>query len=220
MPNLHPRESIFRFSSSIPSSAQRKKTRGETGLLAKLVEQTGIEKSSLCRSSFAWNSAPYDIPDMLSKPGTPCNDYNGYCDVFQRCREVIQPIPLFSAFLISCHLCWMKQGTVFHLYLIPLSILITQRLTRQILIRQGGSQRTVGNSEKATLVGRQPSKLPTMDDRSLVHRCSNYPPLTFDLGKFSFPMFPVQFFFFISNNEESSFFLIINIEEVRKQYSG
>lgn len=31
---------------------------------------------------------PYDIPDMYSKPGTPCNDYNGYCDVFQRCREV------------------------------------------------------------------------------------------------------------------------------------
>lgn len=157
---------------------------------------------------------------MLSKPGTPCNDYNGYCDVFQRCREVIQPIPLFSAFLISCHLCWMKQGTVFHLYLIPLSILITQRLTRQILIRRGGSQRTVGNSEKATLVGRQPSKLPTMDDRSLVHRCSNYPPLTFDLGKFSFPMFPVQFFFLFRTTRRVLFFLIINIEKVRKQYSG
>ncbi|KAG8242950.1 hypothetical protein J6590_055673 [Homalodisca vitripennis] len=40
-----------------------------------------------CLSSFVWNSAPYDIPDMFSKPGTPCNDYNGYCDVFQKCRE-------------------------------------------------------------------------------------------------------------------------------------
>lgn len=40
------------------------------------------------RSSFDWNSPPYDIPDMFSKPGTPCNDYNGYCDVFQKCREV------------------------------------------------------------------------------------------------------------------------------------
>lgn len=89
---------------------------------------------------------------------------------------------------------------------IPLSILITQRLTRQILIRQGGSQRTVGNSEKATLVGRQPSKLPTMDDRSLVHRCSNYPPLTFDLGKFSFPMFPVQFFFLFRTTRRVLFF--------------
>lgn len=42
----------------------------------------------LRRSSFDWNSPPYDIPDMFSKPGTPCNDYNGYCDVFQKCREV------------------------------------------------------------------------------------------------------------------------------------
>ncbi|XP_076294427.1 disintegrin and metalloproteinase domain-containing protein 10 [Lasioglossum baleicum] len=47
-----------------------------------------------CLSSFAWNSAPYDVPDMLSKPGTPCNDYNGYCDVFQRCREVDPSGPL------------------------------------------------------------------------------------------------------------------------------
>ncbi|RZF47674.1 hypothetical protein LSTR_LSTR006310 [Laodelphax striatellus] len=47
-----------------------------------------------CLSSFAWNSVPYDIPDMFSKPGTPCNDYNGYCDVFQKCREVDPSGPL------------------------------------------------------------------------------------------------------------------------------
>ncbi|XP_043289218.1 disintegrin and metalloproteinase domain-containing protein 10-like [Venturia canescens] len=47
-----------------------------------------------CLSSFSWNSAPYEIPDMMSKPGTPCNDYNGYCDVFQRCREVDPSGPL------------------------------------------------------------------------------------------------------------------------------
>uniref|UniRef100_T1HCD6 Disintegrin domain-containing protein n=1 Tax=Rhodnius prolixus TaxID=13249 RepID=T1HCD6_RHOPR len=47
-----------------------------------------------CKSSFAWNSLPYDIPDMFSKPGTPCNDYNGYCDVFQKCREVDPSGPL------------------------------------------------------------------------------------------------------------------------------
>ncbi|KAK9504096.1 hypothetical protein O3M35_010513 [Rhynocoris fuscipes] len=47
-----------------------------------------------CKSSFAWNSIPYDIPDMFSKPGTPCNDYNGYCDVFQKCREVDPSGPL------------------------------------------------------------------------------------------------------------------------------
>uniref|UniRef100_A0A0K8SE87 ADAM10 endopeptidase n=4 Tax=Lygus hesperus TaxID=30085 RepID=A0A0K8SE87_LYGHE len=47
-----------------------------------------------CKSSFAWNNVPYDIPDMFSKPGTPCNDYNGYCDVFQKCREVDPSGPL------------------------------------------------------------------------------------------------------------------------------
>lgn len=36
----------------------------------------------------------YPIPDMYSKPGTPCNDYNGYCDVFQMCREVDPSGPL------------------------------------------------------------------------------------------------------------------------------
>ncbi|XP_043266716.1 disintegrin and metalloproteinase domain-containing protein 10-like isoform X2 [Venturia canescens] len=47
-----------------------------------------------CLSSFDWNAPPYDIPDMFSKPGTPCNDYNGYCDVFQKCREVDPSGPL------------------------------------------------------------------------------------------------------------------------------
>ncbi|XP_075971425.1 uncharacterized protein LOC142973520 [Anticarsia gemmatalis] len=47
-----------------------------------------------CMSSFDWNISPYDVPDMYAKPGTPCNDYNGYCDVFQRCREVDPSGPL------------------------------------------------------------------------------------------------------------------------------
>ncbi|XP_014212080.1 disintegrin and metalloproteinase domain-containing protein 10 [Copidosoma floridanum] len=47
-----------------------------------------------CLSSFDWNSPPYDIPDMFAKPGTPCNDYIGYCDVYQRCREVDPSGPL------------------------------------------------------------------------------------------------------------------------------
>ncbi|CAH1128593.1 unnamed protein product [Ceutorhynchus assimilis] len=47
-----------------------------------------------CLSSFEWNDMPYDIPDMFSKPGTPCNDYSGYCDVFQMCREVDPSGPL------------------------------------------------------------------------------------------------------------------------------
>ncbi|XP_033167226.1 uncharacterized protein LOC117145619 [Drosophila mauritiana] len=51
-------------------------------------------EDSPCRSSFEWNEAPFDVPDMYSKPGTPCNDYNGYCDVFQKCREVDPSGPL------------------------------------------------------------------------------------------------------------------------------
>lgn len=67
-----------------------------------------------CKSSFEWNDVPYDVPDMYAKPGTPCNDYNGwvsfllwrrawlfwtillrsYCDVFQKCREVDPSGPL------------------------------------------------------------------------------------------------------------------------------
>ncbi|CAH1975743.1 unnamed protein product [Acanthoscelides obtectus] len=47
-----------------------------------------------CRSSFDWNDKPYDIPDMYSKPGTPCNNYIGYCDVYQMCREVDPSGPL------------------------------------------------------------------------------------------------------------------------------
>jgi len=47
-----------------------------------------------CLSSFELNEAPWDVPDMYSKPGTPCNQYQGYCDVFQKCREVDPSGPL------------------------------------------------------------------------------------------------------------------------------
>ncbi|EAT43688.1 AAEL004881-PA [Aedes aegypti] len=47
-----------------------------------------------CLSSFDWNDPPFDVPDMYAKPGTPCNDYNGYCDVSQKCREVDPSGPL------------------------------------------------------------------------------------------------------------------------------
>lgn len=46
------------------------------------------------RSSFEWNQSPYDVPDLYAKPGTPCDNYNGYCDVNQRCREVDPSSPL------------------------------------------------------------------------------------------------------------------------------
>jgi len=49
-----------------------------------------------CLSSFELNVKPQDVPDMYSKPGTPCNDYQGYCDVFQKCREVDPLGPLLT----------------------------------------------------------------------------------------------------------------------------
>ncbi|KAH7636469.1 hypothetical protein HUG17_10439 [Dermatophagoides farinae] len=49
---------------------------------------------STCKSSFEWNTSPYDVPDLYAKPGTPCDNYNGYCDVNQRCREVDPSSPL------------------------------------------------------------------------------------------------------------------------------
>ena len=50
--------------------------------------------SKPCLSSFELNAPPFDVPDMFSKPGTPCNNYAGYCDVFQKCREVDPSGPL------------------------------------------------------------------------------------------------------------------------------
>lgn len=55
-------------------------------------KQPGEDKP--CQSSFDWNDPPFDVPDMYAKPGTPCNDYNGYCDVSQKCREVDPSGPL------------------------------------------------------------------------------------------------------------------------------
>ena len=56
-----------------------------------------------CKSSFEWNTAPLDVPDLYSKPGTPCNNYNGYCDIFQQCREVDPsgPLATLRRFLLS-----------------------------------------------------------------------------------------------------------------------
>lgn len=68
-------------------------------------DSSRIVDGSICvfRSSFDWNSPPYDIPNMFAKPGTPCNDYIGYCDVFQRCREVDPsgPLATLRKFLLS-----------------------------------------------------------------------------------------------------------------------
>ncbi|XP_034939829.1 disintegrin and metalloproteinase domain-containing protein 10-like isoform X2 [Chelonus insularis] len=81
-----------------------------------------------CLSSFDWNSPPYDIPDMFSKPGTPCNDYNGYCDVFQKCREVDPsgPLATLRKLLLSDEsLATFKRWVIEHWYAVALLILAT-----------------------------------------------------------------------------------------------
>ena len=66
----------------------------ENQTIIKLTAAFGVDAAYSCvstRSSFEWNTPPYDVPDMHAKPGTPCSNYNGYCDVFQKCREVRKP---------------------------------------------------------------------------------------------------------------------------------
>ncbi|CAB0038707.1 unnamed protein product [Trichogramma brassicae] len=79
-------------------------------------------------SSYDWNSPPYDIPDMFAKPGTPCNDYNGYCDVFQKCREVDPsgPLATLRKLLLSDEtLATFKRWIIDHWYAATLVLIAT-----------------------------------------------------------------------------------------------
>lgn len=79
----------------------------------------------VCKSSFEWNDVPYDVPNMFAKPGTPCNEYNGYCDVFQKCRDVDPSGPLatlrkillseenFERFRVWCADHWIELMVLF-----------------------------------------------------------------------------------------------------------
>ncbi|XP_023318436.1 disintegrin and metalloproteinase domain-containing protein 10 [Trichogramma pretiosum] len=81
-----------------------------------------------CLSSYDWNSPPYDIPDMFAKPGTPCNDYNGYCDVFQKCREVDPsgPLATLRKLLLSDEtLATFKRWIIDHWYAATLVLIAT-----------------------------------------------------------------------------------------------
>ncbi|XP_044018112.1 disintegrin and metalloproteinase domain-containing protein 10-like [Aphidius gifuensis] len=80
-----------------------------------------------CISSFEWNSSPYEIPSMMSKPGTPCNDYNGYCDIFQKCREVDPTGPLATLrrlLLSDVSLARFYQWITDRWYIVAMGILI------------------------------------------------------------------------------------------------
>lgn len=90
-----------------------------------------------CMSSFEWNDAPYDIPDMYSKPGTPCNDYNGYCDVFQKCREVDPSGPLATLrkmLLSEESIASFKKWVMDHWYAVALIIFAVFTLIVSIII--------------------------------------------------------------------------------------
>ncbi|CAL7938366.1 unnamed protein product [Xylocopa violacea] len=87
-----------------------------------------------CLSSFMWNSPPYDIPDMFSKPGTPCNDYNGYCDVFQKCREVDPsgPLATLRKLLLSDEsLATFRRWIIDHWYAAALIVLAAVSLLKR-----------------------------------------------------------------------------------------
>ncbi|KAH8022627.1 hypothetical protein HPB51_000927 [Rhipicephalus microplus] len=71
---------------------RRRRQQGPEGAIAS--NSTGKFTSRLVASSFEWNHPPYDVPNLFAKPGTPCDNYNGYCDVFQKCREVDPSGPL------------------------------------------------------------------------------------------------------------------------------
>lgn len=47
-----------------------------------------------CLSSFELNTSPNDVPDLYAKPGSPCNNFTGYCDAYRTCREVDPSGPL------------------------------------------------------------------------------------------------------------------------------
>ena len=56
------------------------------------------------------------IKELKQFPGAPCNDFNGYCDVFLKCRAVDADGPLsrlknkfFSKEAILGYFAWIKE---------------------------------------------------------------------------------------------------------------
>ncbi|KAG4074252.1 hypothetical protein HA402_008661 [Bradysia odoriphaga] len=96
-------------------------------------------EDSPCKSSFEWNEVPFDVPDMFAKPGTPCNDYNGYCDVFQKCREVDPSGPLatlrkllLSEESIASFKKWM-QSNWYTVALVVVAVIVLLTLSTKLL---------------------------------------------------------------------------------------
>ncbi|XP_055587566.1 disintegrin and metalloproteinase domain-containing protein 10 isoform X2 [Uranotaenia lowii] len=94
-------------------------------------KQPGEDKP--CMSSFEWNDPPFDVPDMYAKPGTPCNDYNGYCDVSQKCREVDPSGPLATLrklLLSEESIASFKKWVVSNWYAVVLIVVIVLALLK------------------------------------------------------------------------------------------
>ena len=73
------------------------------------------------------NEPPFDVPDMFSKPGTPCNNYKGYCDVFQKCRQVNFRRQIFwsTVFLVwksKAHLVKLRRSNLLRITFLELSL--------------------------------------------------------------------------------------------------
>nr|XP_021200562.2 uncharacterized protein LOC110383922 [Helicoverpa armigera] len=124
-----------------------------------------------CMSSFDWNTAPYDVPDMYAKPGTPCNDYNGYCDVFQRCREVDPsgPLATLRKLLLSDEsIAGFKRWVLKHWYavlLILLAVIALLVASTRFLGRHGKKLKSVTIIHSSTT---ETVRLPDAADQGLI----------------------------------------------------
>lgn len=124
-----------------------------------------------CLSSFHWNTAPYDVPDMYAKPGTPCNDYNGYCDVFQRCREVDPsgPLATLRKLLLSDEsIAGFKKWVLRHWYavlLILLAVIALLVASTRFLGRHGKKLKSVTIIHSSTT---ETVRLPDATDQGLI----------------------------------------------------
>ncbi|XP_072939762.1 uncharacterized protein [Epargyreus clarus] len=124
-----------------------------------------------CLSSFHWNAPPYDVPDMYAKPGTPCNDYNGYCDVFQRCREVDPsgPLATLRKLLLSDEsLAGFKRWVLRHWYavlLILLAVIALLVASTRFLGRHGKKLKSVTIIHSSTT---ETVRLPDATDQGLI----------------------------------------------------
>ncbi|XP_026737507.1 uncharacterized protein LOC113500808 [Trichoplusia ni] len=124
-----------------------------------------------CLSSFHWNTAPFDVPDMYAKPGTPCNDYNGYCDVFQRCREVDPsgPLATLRKLLLSDEsIAGFKRWVLKHWYavlLILLAVIALLVASTRFLGRHGKKLKSVTIIHSSTT---ETVRLPDAADQGLI----------------------------------------------------